>query len=384
MFSFVNNYISLFYIAFFECQSPEHENIDEGDGDWNRFYAPDGITDCIENLSAKTFQLLLFTNLVVHPFIEFALPYIAACCGRYCCSCCCCCCAKKHSSPKLTFLQHNVEVLRSKVMQEAALPAYDETDILVDYMDIIGQLGFLALFSCVQPLAPPLVILYIVLEGRYDAYKLCAQLKRPYPFEAKSIGSWLFFIKLLGYVSAFTSIWLLLSTSSWGSAEGVSPPCLKTNFFCFAAQISNATDVANGEIVLMKYPAFCRIFGKNVYFNGPKLALFIGLVAFFIGVKKFVEKIPVDHSPVILDARFKRITSAIFESSFGAAASERNDPPVRPEGYDFSANAPYMCIRGLGTLLGGMQGATKISESELQSRWGSSPTDGDGDGIKDF
>ena len=152
---------------------------------------------------------------------------------------------------------------------------YADGDLLVDYMDIINQIGFVALFSCAQPLTPILVLVYIFMESRVDALKLCSQMRRPYAYEAKDIGSWLFWIEALGYLSVFTNTWIVLSATTIGSSDTILPLCLRRNFFC----VQNTSH----------QEGYVTVNGNHIYFNGAKLMLFILVVVITLCLKILVR-----------------------------------------------------------------------------------------------
>lgn len=220
-----------------------------------------------------------------------------------------------------------------KVITEAELESYDEIALLVDYMDIINQIGFVALFTCAYPMAPLLVLLYVFLQSRIDAFRLCAQYRRPHPFEAKDIGSWLFWVEMLGYFGIFSNSWIILSSSYLASPNIAFPSCLETDIFCFD------DDAVAGGV---------DAFGSQMFFNGTKLMLLILLCLVGVSAKRLVVALlPADEYTDIVDRRFARISGEIFSDAERAKAS--NERPVRYEGsFDYSFDADYMKIRKLG------------------------------------
>ena len=100
-FAFLNSYISLLYVAFFNCSDPDatYDSTSGGMDIITLSANSTHISPCIRNLSEKTFSLLTFTNLVVNPFVEIGVPYILSkldssftnicCCCSICRRCCC-------------------------------------------------------------------------------------------------------------------------------------------------------------------------------------------------------------------------------------------------------------------------------------------------------
>jgi len=118
-FAFVNSYISLLYIAFFDCNNP-NATYEKESGGMDIIVLNENstsISPCIRNLSEKTFSLLTFTNLVVNPFVEIGVPYILykfdSSFKNFCCHCCRCLCCKRSRSDART-----CNVIKESELQE--------------------------------------------------------------------------------------------------------------------------------------------------------------------------------------------------------------------------------------------------------------------------
>ncbi|XP_050306991.1 anoctamin-10 [Anthonomus grandis grandis] len=82
---------------------------------------------------------------------------------------------------------------------EEYLDTYD------DYLELYIQFGYVFLFSSVYPTAAFLALLNNVLEIRADAFKLCKLFRRPFPRKVKDIGAWQRCFETLGGISIVTN-----------------------------------------------------------------------------------------------------------------------------------------------------------------------------------
>ncbi|CAG7816666.1 unnamed protein product [Allacma fusca] len=88
-----------------------------------------------------------------------------------------------------------------------------------DYLEMFIQFGYVFLFSAVYPLAAFWAIVNNVLEIRADAFKLCKVFQRPTPKRVKDIGAWQVAFEVMGGIAVMTNCALLsLSPNlrAWG------------------------------------------------------------------------------------------------------------------------------------------------------------------------
>lgn len=199
VFQFVNNFSSLFYIAFY-------------------------IQD-MEMLCSQVATMLIVTQMINH-FQEALLPYVV----------------KKaynqfaeevvshlkkhpltahlfeeqvktvHGAPPeeeaitvLTLDPKDPRIVQAK--EEADLDPYQ--DCYEDYLEMFLQFGYVFLFSSVYPMAAFWAVLNNILELKTDAFKLCRVFRRPRVKKVSSIGVWQGAFELLGAVAVMTNCALL-------------------------------------------------------------------------------------------------------------------------------------------------------------------------------
>ncbi|XP_055597041.1 anoctamin-10 isoform X2 [Uranotaenia lowii] len=111
--------------------------------------------------------------------------------------------------------QRIVRHTRESVMEE-----YNTYD---DYLELYIQFGYVVLFSSVAPMTAFWAILNNVIEIRLDAYKLSHFFKRPYARRTKNIGAWQLAFETLAVISIMTNCGILyLSPQMREMASGVS------------------------------------------------------------------------------------------------------------------------------------------------------------------
>ncbi|XP_042211226.1 anoctamin-10-like isoform X2 [Homarus americanus] len=199
VFEFVNNFSSLFYIAFY-------------------------IQD-MDMLCSQVATMLIVTQMINH-FREALLPYVVK--KAY----------NQFAEQVMTVLRNHsltekffVEVVRpvhtapleeepvpvlaldpkdpriTQAKEEASLDPYE--DAYDDYLEMFMQFGYVFLFSSVYPMAAFWAVLNNVLELKTDAFKLCRVYQRPRVKKVGSIGVWQGAFELLGAVAVMTNCALL-------------------------------------------------------------------------------------------------------------------------------------------------------------------------------
>ncbi|KAK7084474.1 hypothetical protein SK128_012412 [Halocaridina rubra] len=199
IFEFINNFSSLFYIAFY-------------------------IQD-MDMLCSQVATMLIVTQMINH-FQEALLPYVV----------------KKAYNQ---FADSLVSQLRShpltaKLFEEIVKPVHgaepEESPVCIlaldpkdprivqakeecdldpyedaydDYLEMFLQFGYVFLFSSVYPMAAFWAVLNNVLELKTDAFKLCRVFQRPKVKRVGSIGVWQGSFELLGAVAVMTNSALL-------------------------------------------------------------------------------------------------------------------------------------------------------------------------------
>lgn len=129
-----------------------------------------------------------------------------------------------------------------------------------------------------------------------------------------------------------------------GSPDDIQPPCLESNFFCVDGNVTGGA----------------HLLDQRVFFNGPKLMLYVVIVVGVCAAKMIITKImPLDPMATTIDKRFQRITNAILTSAENAV--ESNDRPMRPQGsFDYSFAAAYLNIDNENTMRRNRQSRVRV------------------------
>ncbi|EMD39002.1 hypothetical protein CERSUDRAFT_81791 [Gelatoporia subvermispora B] len=89
-----------------------------------------------------------------------------------------------------------------RVRREVALPEYD---LFEDYSEMVTQLGYVALWSTIWPLAPVMSLINNWFELRSDAFKIAVHTRRPLPMRTDTIGPWLDSLTFLSWLAFLTN-----------------------------------------------------------------------------------------------------------------------------------------------------------------------------------
>ena len=82
-----------------------------------------------------------------------------------------------------------------------------------DYMELIIQFSFLALFGLAFPLAFMIAFFTNVAEIQVDKLKLVMFSRRPFPQGAANIGNWLIILEVVTFLGIFSNAGLIVYTS---------------------------------------------------------------------------------------------------------------------------------------------------------------------------
>lgn len=89
----------------------------------------------------------------------------------------------------------------AEVREQAVLP---EHSVQPEYQEMVLQFSHIMLFGVVWPLAPLAALVNNWIELRGDAVKICLDVRRPIPSRTESIGSWLFDMQIITWISSIT------------------------------------------------------------------------------------------------------------------------------------------------------------------------------------
>ncbi|MES1910344.1 MAG: hypothetical protein MHM6MM_002953 [Cercozoa sp. M6MM] len=169
LFKFVNNYNTLFYLAFFKRW---HVGCADGSSD-------DDAVGCLPELQMQLGTM--FASIVLmNNAMEIGLPWLQ---GKLC--------GRKLESANPMQQQFRMPV------QESPSKEYDE---------IVTQFGFVSLFVVAFPVAPLLALLNNGVELWLDRHKATVLMRRATPQGAADIGRWQSLLSTLSYISVLTNV----------------------------------------------------------------------------------------------------------------------------------------------------------------------------------
>jgi len=114
----------------------------------------------------------------------------------------------------------DARIINSK--KEIDMDPYEGT--FDDYLEMFVQFGYVFLFSAVYPLAACWAVFNNLLEIRADAFKLCKVFQRPTAKRVKDIGAWQVAFEMMGGIAVMTNCALLsLSPNLRAYAPNMSP-----------------------------------------------------------------------------------------------------------------------------------------------------------------
>uniref|UniRef100_A0AAR5PLA5 Anoctamin n=2 Tax=Dendroctonus ponderosae TaxID=77166 RepID=A0AAR5PLA5_DENPD len=194
LFEFVNNFLSLFYIAFviqdidmLRSQLQTMLLISQAINNFQEVFMPLGMNYYSTKKSQSLKQQK--TSHKTNPEVEQEK-------------------AAAGSFPLLNIPQLQPDDPRIKQVEaEGAMEEYQDT--FDDYLELYIQFGYVFLFSSVYPIAALWALLNNVLEIRADAFKMCQLFRRPFIRKVKDIGAWQRSFEVLGGLSILTNCGVL-------------------------------------------------------------------------------------------------------------------------------------------------------------------------------
>jgi anoctamin-10 len=185
---FVNNFLSLFYVAFVKQD-------------------------------LKLLQSQLMTQLIILQFIQNAqetlVPKLRQYMGQFMGSM-----LEKVKYEKLEDCEslegrfdelhlHSISEDDPRIKQRRKEGLMDEYNTYDDYLELYIQFGYVVLFAAVAPLAAFWAFLNNIFEIRLDAFRLCRVYRRPFAKRVKNTGSWQLAFEALGVIAIVTNCGIL-------------------------------------------------------------------------------------------------------------------------------------------------------------------------------
>jgi hypothetical protein len=183
-FQFINAYLSFFYIAFFK-------------GTWEGGTAHPGCLhhNCMYELQVQL-MVVFITKMFWGNFTELGVPYIMQYARNW---------WKERADQKHSVHADRVKIRYSQAEREAMLVSYGVDQSFEDHAEMVVDFGFTAIFVTAFPLTFILALFSNVVEIHVDARKLVDTCKRPYPHQARDLGSWFYFFRVISLVMVVTN-----------------------------------------------------------------------------------------------------------------------------------------------------------------------------------
>jgi hypothetical protein len=241
LFEFINNFNSVFYIAFVKSRL-EGCIVDDGQRKVRKAGA-----SCMNELYIQLGALFLVFFL--KNIIELGLPWV-----------------QKNYKKKM---QNRIQPTRNISLSDTALqdttqakpihPSAQQSDLfepirvlidddinkssynerhvdgtLSDYQELAVLFGYMVLFNVAFPIAGLLSYVLLIIEMRVDRYKLLSLVKRPHPVGGKDIGTWCSIFNLISVMSLFTNPAIICFTSNTFETWNISGSTL---YFIYAISV---------------------------------------------------------------------------------------------------------------------------------------------------
>ena len=203
IFKFVNSYAALFYMAFLKVKLEAKNSCsvafgEDGVCSGTLKFEP-GCNNCMSDLG---FQLsIIFIMNMAKNMFELGVPYLKQKVKIY----------KENKAINKLGDQSGVRTNLYPVEQDSKLEPYETPSN--DYMEMIIQFGYVALFGVSAPIVAVLALIEITFEIRVDAWKICHLTKRPDPHRANKLGVWNTIIVTVAYAGAVTNSAIIVFTS---------------------------------------------------------------------------------------------------------------------------------------------------------------------------
>lgn len=190
LFEFVNNFLSLFYIAFvirdidmLRSQLQTMLIISQAINNFQEVFMPLGMNFYYKQSQTLKQKAGKKTNPETEKLEEGSFPLL--------------------NIPQLQPDDPRIK----QVEEEGVMEEYQDT--FDDYLELYIQFGYVFLFSSVYPVAAFWALLNNLVELRADAFKMCKLFRRPFMRKVKDIGAWQRSFEVLGALSILTNCGVL-------------------------------------------------------------------------------------------------------------------------------------------------------------------------------
>ena len=176
-FYFVNTYLPMFFILWWPSDEAASSRLDQLSG---QMFMTIGVKPCIQDAQE-----------IVVPWVATQLRLRKDETGSWCsalCSMLCCRSIDSMRASRKDMRSVAREEEGAALWREAQMQPFNST--AEDYLEVVLQYGFMALFCSVFPFAPLLAFVVNTVEIRVDAMKYVHRVQRPFATPARTIGAW--------------------------------------------------------------------------------------------------------------------------------------------------------------------------------------------------
>ena len=188
LFTFVNSYISFFYLAFIALYLAAPA------GTPDDYMGQCGAPTCMEPLSINL-AIIFGTRIFLGTALSIIIPYAQSELKK-----------KEETLDKNTGLPMNDLSLFTPAENAYMLMVYNPTlEAIALYSDVVVQFGYLALFVTALPIAPFFTLIVNYISSKVLTWKLLVLYQRPIPVGAQDIGVWQEIMQTIATIAILTN-----------------------------------------------------------------------------------------------------------------------------------------------------------------------------------
>ncbi|CAD5209879.1 unnamed protein product [Bursaphelenchus okinawaensis] len=207
-FQFVNYYSSIFYIAFFRGKFNGAPPVND-EHDLSGDYWP-GIrlfghrtSECSPAGCMVELIIQLFVTMCGKQFLGLVVEVLSPTVTHWW--------RERHVKQKGDKMAPRDDV--QLIKENFAMNAFYSQHLFQEYVEMVIQFGFCAMFTAAFPLTPLFALLNNLLEVRGDSYKLVRMYRRPVALISNGIGIWAQILNLLSNLSVFINAMVIAFSS---------------------------------------------------------------------------------------------------------------------------------------------------------------------------
>ncbi|XP_077492339.1 anoctamin-4-like [Amblyomma americanum] len=198
LFTFLNTYSSLIYIAFFKGRFSDHPG---QQGTLLGYTLDKCAGGCLYEVSVQL-AIVMVGKQVVNNIQEFAQLLVM---NRW----------RSWQRKRMTRGSANMNGALARWEDDYVLTPWRTMSLFDEYLEMAVQFGFVTLFVAAFPLAPLFALLNNIVEIRLDAYKYTSQLRRPLAERVSNIGAWQVIVKGVSIFAVVCNAFQIAYTSDF-------------------------------------------------------------------------------------------------------------------------------------------------------------------------